>query len=110
MARRKTPENETDKEREDRQIKEKLANGPKRAEKVSWNRKRSNLKALYEKIHPIENEILNLIAKKQPIFDEMQAIREVMVDECIHPFDHLVVNDGYVLCKFCNRKLKLLDG
>jgi len=51
-----------------------------------------------------------LIAKKQPIYDEMQEIREVMVDECIHPFDFLEVKDDHVLCKFCNRKLKLLDG
>lgn len=109
MARRKTPENETPQEKKDRQIKEKIANGPERAEKVSWNRKMANLEALYDKIQPLEDEILDLISKKQPIYDEMQAIRVVMVDECIHPFDQLEVKEGHAQCKFCNRKLKLLN-
>lgn len=110
MARRKNPENETTEDKQLRKIKEKIANGPKRAEKISWNRKRNNLESLYDKIRPIEDKILELVAQKQPIFDEMQEIRESMVDECIHPFDYLVVNDDHILCKFCNKKLKVLDG
>lgn len=110
MARRKTPENETTEERKDRHRKEKIANGPKRAEKVSWNRKLANLEALYDKITPLEDQILDLIAQKQPIYDEMQEIRSTMVDECIHPFDYLVIQDDHILCKFCNRKMKVLDG
>ena len=109
MARRKTPPNETPAEKIERQLKEKVANTPTRADKVSWNRKRTNLEAFYDKIRPIEDRILDLTAQKQPIFDDMQAIREVMVDECIHPYDYLAVVDGHVMCKFCNRKLKLLD-
>ncbi len=109
MARRKTPENETPEQKEERHIKEKIANGPTRADKVSWKRKQENLEKLYDKIRPLEEQILSLIAEKQPIFDEMQAIRETMVDECIHPYDYLVVKDGYVECKFCNRKLKIVN-
>jgi len=109
MARRKTPENETADERKIRHIKEKIANGPSRTEKVSWNRKRNNLEDLHEKIQPLEEQILDLLVAKQPIFDEMQRIRNSMVDECIHPFDFLVVKEDHVLCKFCNKKLKLLD-
>ncbi len=110
MARRKNPENETAEDKRIRKIKEKIANGPKRSEKISWNRKRKNLESLYEKIRPIEDKILELISEKQPIFDEMQEIRGTMVDECIHPFDYLVVKDDHILCKFCNKKLKVLDG
>lgn len=109
MARRKTPENETPEQKEERQIKERIANGPKRAEKVSWNRKKANLEAVVEKIRPIEDKILDLIAKKQPLLDEIQEIRTQMIDECVHPFDYLEVKEDHVLCKFCNRKLKLLD-
>jgi small-conductance mechanosensitive channel len=109
MARRKKPENETPEERQERHIKEKIANKPNRPEKVSWNRKLANLEKLYEKIQPIEEQILDLIAQKQPIYDEMQEIREEMVNECIHPYDYLVINDDHVLCKFCNKKLKLVN-
>lgn len=110
MARRKTPENETAEERKIRHTKEKIANGPPRAEKVSWNRKLANLEALYAKITPLEDQILDLIAQKQPIYDEMQEMRNTMVDECIHPFDYLVVKDDHILCKFCNRRMKVFDG
>ena len=107
MARRKAPENETPKEKTERQIKEKIANGPSRSEKVSWNRKMDNMVKRFAELAPIEDEILALMAKKQPIFDEIQEIRQVMVNECIHPFEYLVMKDTHVLCKFCNRKIAL---
>ncbi len=110
MARRKNPENETEEQRKIRKVKEKIANGPKRSEKISWNRKMRNLEALYEEIKPIEDEILELLAKKQPIFDKMQEIREEMTNECIHPFDYLVVKDDYIICKFCNKRMKWLKN
>ena len=109
MARKKIPENETAEEKKVRLLKEKITGGFSRAEKVSWNRKMDNLLALYEKISPIEEEIIALIAQKQPIYDEMQEIRQTMVDECIHPYDYLDVKEDHLICKFCNRKLKLLD-
>ena len=110
MGRRKNPENETAEDKRIRKIKEKIANGPKRADKISWNRKLKNLEALYEKIRPIEDEILKLLAEKQPIFDDMQAIRQEMTDNCIHPFDYLEVKDDFVICKFCNKRMKVVDG
>jgi len=110
MARRKTPDDETPEEKTIRQYKEKIANAPSRSEKVSWNRKMSNLQALHEKIVPIEEEIIALMEKKQPIFDEMQEIREVMVNECIHPFDHLEFHENHIRCKFCNKKMSIPNG
>ena len=110
MARRKTPDNETEQEKEDRLLCEKIANAFDRSEKVSWKRKMKNLQALVEKTQPISDEILELIMKRQPILDELQELRETMVNECIHPFEFLVVQDNHVLCKFCNRKIRVNDA
>lgn len=105
MARRKTPSNETEQQKQERQLKEIIANGPSRSEKVSWNRKMDNMVKLMSKLSPIEEEIIALQAKKIPVFDEIQALRETMVTECIHPFEYLVINEDHILCKFCNKKL-----
>lgn len=111
MPRRKVPDNETEDEKRIRLIKEKISGNADRSAKVAWKRKLSNLEALYEKVRPIEEEILTLMAKKTPILDEMQVLREEMVNECVHPFDYLIVKeDGQVICKFCNNKLKVVNG
>lgn len=110
MARRKTPENETEEQKIDRLLKEKVAGLPSRSEKIAWNRKMSNLRKIYdEHVHPLEEEIIELMAKKQPHLDKMQALRADMVNNCIHPYDHLVVKDGAVWCKFCDTKLTVVN-
>lgn len=105
MARRKTPQNETTEQKQERQVKEIIANGPNRSEKVSWNRKMDNMVKLMTQLTPIEEQIIALQAQKMPIFDEIQALRETMVTECIHPYEYLVVEDDHVRCKFCGKKI-----
>jgi hypothetical protein len=105
VARRKTPDNETAEQKQERLIKEAIANGPSRSDKVSWNRKMDNMVKLMTKLSPIEEEIIALQAKKIPIFDEIQQLRETMVAECVHPYEYLVVNDDHILCKFCGKRL-----
>jgi hypothetical protein len=105
MARRKTPDNETPEQKEERQLKEVIANASNRGEKVSWNRKMDNMVKLMTQLTPIEEQIIELQAKKIPIFDEIQQLRETMVTECVHPYEYLVVNDDHVLCKFCGTKI-----
>jgi hypothetical protein len=105
MARRKTPQNETPEQKAERQIKDTIANGPSRSEKVSWNRKMDNMVKLMTKLTPIEEEIIALQAKKIPIYDEIQELRELMVTECVHPYEYLAVEDDYVMCKFCGKKI-----
>lgn len=107
MPRRKKPENETQEEALIRQELETIANTASRSEKTSWNRKMNNMVTLLAKLKPIEDEILELVAKKSVIFDEVQTLREVMKRECIHPFDQLVYKEDYAECKFCTRKVKL---
>lgn len=112
MARKKKPEGETQEQAEQRVQFERIANRPNRSEKVSWQRKEDNLVKLLAQLQPIEDEIFDIIIqKKQPLLDEVQELREMMVNECIHPFEHLTVNkDGNVECKFCYRELGFVEG
>lgn len=84
---------------------ERIANTASRSDKVSWNRKMDNMIRLLAKIKPIEDEILDLHAKKTEVVDEIAELRRVMVAECIHPFNYLVEHEDYVLCKFCDKKI-----
>jgi hypothetical protein len=104
MTRRKKPEFETEEEMYVRTIKETISNVATRNEKVSWNRKMDNMQTLIEKINPLEDQITELIAQKQPIMDGIQSLRQEMVNNCVHPFDHLIVKDDHVVCKFCFKK------
>ncbi len=111
MARRKKPENETTEQAASRNLFETISNKANRSEKTAWKRKLSNLTRIIEKLRPYEEEILNIIKdKKQPLLDELQLLRQEMVKECIHPFEHLVQTGGYIECKFCNKKIGTTNG
>jgi hypothetical protein len=107
MAKRKIPDNETPEEARIRQICDYIANTADRSEKTSWNRKMDNMVKLMSQLGPIEEEILDLQAKKIPIFDEIQELRGLMVKECVHPYEYLSVGDDFVECKFCGKKVNL---
>lgn len=107
MARRKKAENETPKQTTERRLFEQISNHANRSEKTAWKRKLANMAKLIVELEPIEAEILNILhTKKQPLLDDIQSLRDIMVNDCIHPFDFLVQKDGYVECKFCNKKIR----
>lgn len=111
MARRKKPENETPEQANERILFESISNHANRSEKTAWKRKLVNMEKLIETIRPIEEKILDIIKdEKQPILDDIQALRQEMVKECIHPYEHLVQKDGYVECKFCNKRIRASNG
>ena len=107
MARRKTPKNETSDEKNKRQLKEIVANRSSRREKVSWNRKMNNIVKLLSQLTPIEEQIIELQSQKIPLFDAIQELRQIMVLECVHPYEYLEIKENHVICKFCNRKIKV---
>lgn len=78
---------------------------PSRSEVKSWERKCVALVKLLDTLRPIENEILEIVSKRQPLVDEIEQLRHQMTQECIHPQEHLVDMGEYVQCKFCDRKL-----
>ena len=107
MARRKKPEDENASQTLVRQQLEAVANSANRSEKVSFDRKMEAMLTLIEKLTPIEDKILDLMASKLPIVDQISSIRSDMVLLCVHPFEQLVHNDDHVLCKFCNRRFNV---
>ena len=113
MARRKAPANETVEEMEIRKEREDISNHATRSEKVSWERQFGNMQKLLEtKIQPLENQIIALMAEKSEYIDEMVAIRDELVRDCIHPFEHVVEHQdhpGIYTCKFCDKKVALND-
>jgi chorismate mutase len=106
MARKKKPENETAEQAQIRQLLESVANKSLRSEKTSWNRKMNNMVSLIALIRPLEEQILDLMAQKMPIADDVALLRIEMVKECIHPIEQLVFKDTYIECKFCTRKIQ----
>lgn len=107
MARRKKPENENDQQTLVRRTIETISDNATRSEKVSWDRKMDNMVSLLAKLRPIEEQILDLEASKLPILDDIASLRNVMVRECVHPYQFLTYKDGIVHCKFCNKVFKV---
>jgi hypothetical protein len=106
MARKKKPENETQNAAEIRRVLEYVSNVASRGEKTSWNRKMDNMVKLIAQLTPIEERIFQImLAEKQPIMDQINDLRSSMIQECVHPFDHLILKEDHVVCKFCNRKI-----
>lgn len=91
---------------QDDKLIEQVANTANRSDKVSWNRKMDNMVKLVAQINELQDQIIALESEKTPIFDTIQELRKTMIHECIHPRSHLVViDDGVVLCKFCEKKI-----
>jgi hypothetical protein len=78
-------------------------------ERLSFKRKMTKMEDLVKKLTPIEDEILQLLEKKQPILDDIRELRYEMVKECVHPRDMLVHYGTHIECKFCEAKLAVVD-
>jgi len=107
VARKKKPENETPEQANIRQILESVANNASRSEKTSWNRKMDNMVKLIALIRPIEEQILELMAQKIPITDDVTILRNDMVRECVHPIEQLAYKETHIECKFCNKRIAI---
>lgn len=107
MARQRKPDNETTEETRVRQLLEAVANNANRSEKTSWNRKMDNMVKLLAQLRPLEQQVLEIMEKKQPIIDDIMQLRTTMVQECIHPYDHLTFFNDHVRCKFCDRRISV---
>lgn len=105
MSNRKQP-NESAQDRQDRLFKESVSNHATRSEKTAWARKQANMEKFVKmQVNPIEERIRDLQADLQPKYDEVANMRAEMVSTCIHPFDMLVLDGDYCICKFCNKRL-----
>lgn len=109
MAIKRKEYNETDLQKHERLAKESIANHATRSEKTAWGRKQLNLeKMIREEVRPIEEKILDLQHQLRPFYDQIQQMRQEMVESCVHPYDMLVAHDNAVTCKFCGKTLSKL--
>lgn len=85
-----------------------IARARDKNERLSWKRKYDKMTTILETIvRPIEDKIAELLVEKTVAMDEINELRLIMIKECIHPKDHLIHYNKYVVCKFCNGKLKI---
>ena len=102
-----------------------VANARSKSEKLSWSRKQKAIESLIESLKPIEEKIHELMLEKLPILDKINKKRVNMKKYCVHPIKWLVhsvdmpegnyyndtigklIETDYILCKFCNTKIKL---
>lgn len=76
-------------------------------EKLAWKRKVKKMDGLFIQLHVYEERILAIVKEKEPLMDDVALLRSEMVKECIHPKDHLVHMNTYLLCKFCEKKISI---
>lgn len=76
-------------------------------QRLAWKRKMDRMDELLERIRPIEEKKLELIYEAQPIHDEIERVRQLMVKECVHPMDYIVHKGDHILCKFCKSRLAI---
>lgn len=107
MARKKRIENETPEAELTRKKLEAVANHATRSEKTAWMRKYKNMQLVYNDLKPIEDQILSLMVEKQVFTDKLTKMRNIMVEECVHPLELLSLKEKHIECKFCNRKISI---
>ena len=107
MPRRKKPKNETPEQAQVRKELEAVANHAPRSDKTSWNRKMKNMDKLITRIRPIENQIIALRKRAEPVYDDIANLRAEMVKACVHPFELMVHKSTHIECKFCMAKIGL---
>lgn len=110
MAKRKRPEDVTPEELALHKAKDFISNHATRSEKTAWQRQYENLTKFVRKLEPIEDKMLALIHEKSKIMDEVLILRKELVEQCIHPFEHLVEHDGSIICKFCEKRMAVPNG
>lgn len=107
MSKRKKPMFENQEQENIWNLLNNISNNATRSEKSSWERKLKNMESLVDSANPIEQEIMVLNGKLQPIHDEISVLRKEMVDTCVHPFEMLIYKGNHVECKFCAMKINL---
>jgi hypothetical protein len=82
-----------------------VANHVTSSDKISWQRKYNNLQTIIAQLTPLEEQIAELHSKRIPLYDEIAILRQVMVEECIHPADMLAHKGDHIECKFCMKHI-----
>lgn len=86
-----------------------IASLPTKSEVKSWERKCVALAKLLDLLAPIDEQVLEILRERQPLINEIEDLRHIMTQECIHPLEHLVSSPKFIHCKFCDRRLMKPD-
>lgn len=87
----------------------KIATFRDKNERLAWKRKKEKLENLVKELEPIDDKILKIILEeKYPIQDKIAELRAELVQDCVHPKDHLVHYGNHVVCKFCEAKIAVV--
>ncbi len=97
-------------EAEINKIFKKVSNIAPENDKMAWRRLRRELTKNLDSLDELNTEYFAIQAKRKPILDHIDELRAKMITECVHPADELVYKNSHVLCKFCNKRLRLLNG
>lgn len=86
-----------------------VANYASKGDKASWLRRMKRLEDTIKQLEPVEDKLLELINTRHKLTAQLDEIRADLVTNCIHPEEYLVDHNGYVVCKFCERKLRVVN-
>lgn len=91
----------------DKEIIKIISDSSEKKEKVMFSRKMEDLNELLAEIQQFETKISEMIVAKQPLLDQLFMMRKEMVKICVHPREFLEQTDDGVICKFCNKVIKI---
>lgn len=94
-------------EKEVNELFEKISNISPNNDKLAWRRLYKELQRHLTEYETINNEFLEVKTKRMTLNKTINEMREKMVNECVHPKTELVYKGDHVVCKFCEKRLKL---
>lgn len=94
-------------EKEVNELFEKISNISPNNDKLAWRRLYKELQRHLIEYETINNEFLEVKTKRMTLNKTINEMREKMVNECVHPKTELVYKGDHVVCKFCEKRLKL---
>lgn len=86
-----------------------VANHASKSDRAAWMRRVKRLDDLIKQLEPVEDKLLELLHTREKLTQQLNEVREDLVANCIHPEEHLVSHNGYVVCKYCERKLRAVE-
>lgn len=94
-------------EKEVNELFEKISNISPNNDKLAWRRLYKELQRHLIEYENINNQFLEVKSKRMTLNKIINEMREKMVNECVHPKTELVYKGDHVVCKFCEKRLKL---
>lgn len=76
-------------------------------DRLAWKRLYKELQRHLIEYKDINDNYLEMKAKRLTLNKTISEMREKMVNECVHPKTELVYKGDHVVCKFCEKRLKL---